>query len=91
MCVWRLRNALELQAVIEELSALLSKHELLALYHEATREPYSFLFIYFLKPKSEAFHVRFERRLNGDGDDPVADGSQASRGRSDVRDRVQQP
>ena len=85
MCVWRLRNALELQAVIEELSALLSKDELLALYHEATREPYSFLFIYFLKPKSEAFHVRFEQRfVIDDGPAPVADHSQASRGRADL-------
>ena len=33
-------------AVLEELSALLPKQELLAMYQEATREPYSFWFIY---------------------------------------------
>eukprot|EP00439_Symbiodinium_sp_Y106_P009295 s14902_g1.t1 len=43
MCVWRLRNQLELEAVLEELTALLPKQELQAIYQEATREPYSFL------------------------------------------------
>ena len=45
ICIWRLRNQLELEAVLEELSALLPKQELLAMYHEATREPQSFWFI----------------------------------------------
>ena len=50
MCVWRLRNQLELEAVLEELTALLPKKELQAIYEEATREPYSFL----LHPLPEA-------------------------------------
>ncbi|CAE7504604.1 FV3-083R, partial [Symbiodinium pilosum] len=37
ICIWRLRNQLELEAVLEELTALLPKQELLAMYHEATK------------------------------------------------------
>ena len=45
LCCWRLRNQHELDAVIEELSALLPKEQLYRLYEQATREPYSFLFV----------------------------------------------
>ena len=41
----RLRNQHELDAVIEELSALLPKEQLYRLSEQATREPYSFLFL----------------------------------------------
>ena len=51
LCCWRLRNQHELDAVIEELSA------------QATRDPYSFLFVYYLKPKNETFYLRFEERF----------------------------
>ena len=37
LCCWRLRNQHELDAVVEELSALLPKEQL---YEQATREPY---------------------------------------------------
>ena len=63
LCCWRLRNQHELDAVIEELSALLSKEQLYRLYEQATREPYSFLFVYYLKPKNEMFYKRFEERF----------------------------
>ena len=63
LCCWRLRNQHELDAVIEELSALLPKEQLYRLYEQATREPYSFLFVYYLKPKNEMFHIRFEERF----------------------------
>ena len=49
LCCWRLRNQHELDAVIEELSALLPKEQLYRLYEQATREPYSFLFVYYLE------------------------------------------
>ena len=55
LCCWRLRNQHELDAVVEELSALLPK--------QATREPYSFLFVYYLKPRNEMFYKRFEERF----------------------------
>ena len=41
LCCWRLRNQRELDAVIEELSALLPKEQLYRLYEQATREPYA--------------------------------------------------
>ena len=63
LCCWRLRNQHELDAVIEELSALLPKEQLHRLYEQATREPYSFLFVYYLKPKNEMFYKRFEERF----------------------------
>ena len=59
LCCWRLRNQHELDAV-EELSALLPKEQLCRLYEQATREPYSFLFVYYLKPRNEMFYQRFE-------------------------------
>ena len=63
LCCWRLRNQHELDAVIEELSALLPKDKLHRIYEQATREPYSFLFVYYLKPKNQMFHLRFEERF----------------------------
>ena len=56
LCCWRLRNQHELDAVVEELSGLLPKEQ-------ATREPYSFLFVYYLKPRNEMFFKRFEERF----------------------------
>ena len=63
LCCWRLRNQHELGAVVEELSALLPKDKLRRLYEQATRDPYSFLFVYYLKSKNEMFHKRFEERF----------------------------
>ena len=60
-CVWRLRNQLDLDSLLEELTALLPKRELEAIYEEAVREPYSFLYIYLLNARDQMFHVRFER------------------------------
>ena len=48
---------------MEELSALLPKEQLYQLYEQATREPYSFLFVYYLKPRNEMFYKRFEERF----------------------------
>ena len=64
----------ELDAVVEELSALLPKEQLYRLYEQATREPYSFLFVYYLKPRNEMFYKRFEERFALEKD---ADGSGA--------------
>ena len=86
MCVWRLRNQLELEAVLEELTALLPKKELQAIYEEATREPYSFLFIHYLKPRAEMFYKRWEERfVIENGDDPEPSGGQDPGGRPGLR------
>ena len=63
ICMWRLRNQLELEAVLENLTALLPKQELLTMYQEATRKPYSFWFIYYLKDKANMFYKRWEERF----------------------------
>ena len=82
LCCWRLRNQHELDAVVEELSALLPKEQLYRLYEQATREPYSFLFVYYLKPKNEMFFIRFEERFvieNADGSGAQLPGPEAVR------------
>ncbi|CAE7559376.1 unnamed protein product, partial [Symbiodinium pilosum] len=61
--VWRLRNQLEKDSLLEELTALVPKKQLEAMYEEAVREPYSFLYIYLLKPQDEMFHIRFDKRF----------------------------
>ena len=103
ICIWRLRNQLELEAVLEELTALLPKQELLAMYQEATREPYSFWFIYYLMDKANMFYKRWEERFVVDGAAeraepaepvkngrlPLGGGRQAAGGRAGHRERMQ--
>ena len=64
ICVFRLRNKLELDAIVEELSAVYSKEQLLEMYDLATREPFSFWYIYLAaKRKEDMFFLRFDKRL----------------------------
>jgi hypothetical protein len=64
MCVWRLRNAKEVETLCEELSGIYDKDTLLQLYRAATAEPYSFLFIRLdAKTRETMFYLRFEHRL----------------------------
>ena len=64
----------QLAEATAHLSALLPKEQLYQLYEQATREPYSFLFVYYLKPRNEMFYKRFEERFALERD---ADGSGA--------------
>ena len=84
ICIWRLRNQLELEAVLDKLSALLPKQELLAMYQEAARKPYSFCFIYYLKNKANMFYKRWEERFVVDGDAEPAEAQQPVNGRLPV-------
>ena len=43
--IYRLRNYADLQAIVEEMSAVYSPKILLQIYHEAISEPYSFPYI----------------------------------------------
>ena len=43
LMTFRLRSQMELGAVVEEISALVDKKSLLAMYREATAEPFHFL------------------------------------------------
>jgi energy-coupling factor transporter ATP-binding protein EcfA2 len=64
ICVFRLRNKLELDAIVEELSAVYSKEQLLEMYELATREPYSFWYVYLAATRKEdMFFLRFDKRL----------------------------
>ncbi len=64
MCVWRLRNAKEIQSLMEELSALYPVKVLQETYEMATEEPHSFWHINMVaKSKQDMFFVRFEEQM----------------------------
>ena len=64
MCIWRLRNHKEVETLCEELSGVYSKNTLMELYNEATREPFSFMFVRLdAKTRDMMFYLRFEHRL----------------------------
>ena len=64
LIVFRLRNKLELDAIIEELSAVHDKKPLMEMYAMATYEPYSFWYINLATSKVEdMFWLRFESRM----------------------------
>ena len=60
--IFKLKNQTELDAFIEESSALVDKKKLLEMYNEAVREPYSFLYINInSKDVNKMFYIRFEK------------------------------
>lgn len=64
LVVFRLRNRLELDAIIEELSAVYDKKTLMEMYQLATAEPYSFWYINLAASKvDDMFWLRFEHRM----------------------------
>jgi hypothetical protein len=64
MCIWRLRNRLELQSLLEEISAVYPVKTLEEMYQMATDEPYSFWYILFTaKKKEDMFYLRFEKKM----------------------------
>ena len=77
---WRLRNALELEALIEELSAVYTK-QLLEMYEVATAEPYSFWYINLTaKTKENMFWLRFEKKMRPIKRESSVNGSACSGG-----------
>ena len=64
MFVFRLRSHLELEAVLEEVSATYDEKTIASFYREATEELYSFLYIRLQAKKPEdMFWECFEYRL----------------------------
>ena len=62
--VFRLRNYKDLEAIVEELSAVTDKKTLLDIYHTATSEPFSFLFVNLMShDKNKMFHIKFEKTI----------------------------
>ena len=63
--IHRLRNYGDLEATVEELSAIYDKKTLLHIYHEAVSEEYSFLYVKLMsKDKRKVFMTRFNHFLN---------------------------
>ena len=63
--IYRLRNYGDLEAIVEELSAVYDKKTLLQIYHEAIDEPCSFLYVNLMQnDKRKMFMSRFEHYLN---------------------------
>ena len=61
---YRLRNYKDLEALIEEVSAIAEKKTIMAIYNMATSEPYSFLYVNLRsKDKNNIFHIRFDKRI----------------------------
>ena len=60
--IFKLKNQSELDAFIEESSALVDKKALLEMYKEGTKEPYSFFYINInSKDINKTFYIRFEK------------------------------
>ena len=64
MYLFRLRNANDLSAIVDELSALLDKKILLEIYMKATQERFSFLFIRLTSPTiNDMFMIKFDKKI----------------------------
>ena len=62
--VYRLRNASDLEAGIEEISGVYDKKTLHQLYSIATDKPHSFVYIDLMaREKTKMFYERSEKRL----------------------------
>ena len=62
--IYRLRNQADLEAIIEEVSAVYDKKTLYKLYKMATDEPYGFLYIKLTsRDKDDMFYSKFSRKL----------------------------
>jgi hypothetical protein len=64
LIIFRLRNFKDIEAFIEETSAIYDKKTLLEIYHMATAEPYSFLYVKLnAKSASDMFYINFNKRI----------------------------
>ena len=65
ICCWRLRNKKEIDALLEELSAIYPVNTLHEMYEMAiSDEPHSFWYINLVaKTKDEMFWIRFEEKM----------------------------
>ena len=62
LVVFKLRNAAELDAIIEEFSNITSKKVLQQIYETATENKYNFLYVNFMAhDKNEIFKIKFEK------------------------------
>ena len=62
--IYRLRNQADLDAIVEEVSAVYDKKTILKMYQFATSEPYSFLYIRLTaKDANDMFFLRLDRPI----------------------------
>lgn len=62
--IFRLRNAQDLELVLQELGAIEDKKTILSIYTKATAEPYSFLYVNLrTTDKNEIFKIRFDQKI----------------------------
>ena len=61
--IFKLRSQAELDAVIEEISAVYPKDVILAMYRRATQEPHSFLYVDMTATPDKMFMLRFDKFL----------------------------
>ena len=65
LLVFRLRNFKDLEAFVEEVSALIDKKTLLEIYNIATEEPYSFLYVKLnAKKRDDMFYVKYNKKIS---------------------------
>ncbi len=65
--VYRLRNAKDLETLLEELSAMLHRKELVEIYQLAMKEPYSFLYINLVaKTLNDMIYITFRTKVTFD-------------------------
>ena len=63
-CVWRQRNAKEVEMIMDELSAIYPKDVLMDIYHMAIdKEDFSFWYINLVARPRPEFWIRFEKRM----------------------------
>ena len=67
LVVYRLRNAKDVETLLEELSALLPRMELLEIYNLVTKDPYSFFYIDLVaKTLNDMFYITFTNNVTFD-------------------------
>ena len=65
--IFRLRNNKDIEAFVDERSAIHDKKTLLEIYHSATAEAYSFLYVKLnAKTVDDMFYINFEKRIEID-------------------------
>ena len=64
--VFRLRNYSDLQAFMDEVSAIAPKDVIFEMYKLATDEPFSFLTVKLISKDNQIFMIRFDRQLTFD-------------------------
>ena len=87
-CVFRLRNQLEIEALVEELSAvsaMLPKEVLFSMYEEATRMKFGFWFVNLRASKEDMFWMSFDRKFVVNGESAEPSGGQDPGGRPGLR------